>query len=172
MLLSLGRDAALVPDVRRQSATLGDLLERRVDLGPHSHGLTERRNTDRRDHELLEVDRVISVRTAVDDVEARDGEDIGRRSAEEPEQRNPKLVRRCVRVGERYAEQRVRAELLEVRRAVEERHRFVESALVERVAADDVRTDLVDHCRYGLAHTFADVAIVAIAELMGFERSG
>jgi len=63
------------------------LLERVEDLGPHSEALVERRRADRDDHELLEVDLVVGVGAAIEDVHHRHRHDVRAGAAEMAPQR-------------------------------------------------------------------------------------
>ena len=96
----------------------------------------ERRRADRHDHELLEVDRVVGVRAAVEHVHHRHRQDVRRRRR----RGSATAAGRCsaaaaLRRGQRHAEDRVGAEARLVRRAVELDQRAVEARLVGRVAA-------------------------------------
>ena len=66
-----GSEAAFVADAGSQAAILQDLLERVVDLGAHAQTLGERGRAYRHDHELLQVDVVVRVHAAVEDVHHR-----------------------------------------------------------------------------------------------------
>ena len=82
------REAALVAYRRRQPSVVEQPEERVVHLGPHPHRLSERRRSDRRDHELLEVRRVLCVLPAVQDVEQRHRQEVRLLAAEVPVQRH------------------------------------------------------------------------------------
>ena len=69
--LEVGREAALVADGGREPALAEHLLQRVVDLGADPQRLRERLGAGGHDHELLQVDRVVRVRAAVDDVQHR-----------------------------------------------------------------------------------------------------
>ena len=109
---------------------------------PMRSASAKRVGADRDDHELLEVDRVVGVRAAVEDVHHRHRQDPRRLAAEVAPQRLVLLGRGRARGGERDAEDRVRAEAALVRRAVELDQRAVEARLVEHVAARDRLGDL------------------------------
>ena len=132
----------------------------------------ERRRADRHDHELLEVDLVVGVRAAVEDVHHRHGQDVRRVAAEVAPQRQPLLGRRRVGGGERHAEDRVRAEARLVRRAVEVDQRAVEALLVGRVAARDRLGDLAVDVADRLRHALAAERRAAVAQLGRLELAG
>ena len=81
------------PTARAEPAVVQRLLERVEDLGAHAQRLGERRRADRHDHELLEVDRVVGVRAAVEDVHHRHGQHVRRLAAEVAPQRQALLRR-------------------------------------------------------------------------------
>ena len=76
-------------------------FERVVGLGAPSQRLSVRRRADRHDHELLQVDVVVGVRAAVEDVHHRHGQHVGVGAADVAVQRELELVGR--RLGRRPA---------------------------------------------------------------------
>ena len=140
--LEVGREAALVADAAAEAAVVQVLLEVVERLRAHAQALAERGGADRHDHELLEVDRVVGVGAAVDDVHHRHGQHARRLPAEVAPQRQALLGGGRARGGERHAEDRVGAQARLVRRAVELDQRPVEPRLVERVVARDGLRDL------------------------------
>src|SRR5262249_10845503 len=72
--LELGGEAPLVPDGGGEPLAMQQLSERVIDLDALANGLGERRRAVRHDHELLEVEVVVGVPAAVDDIHERDGE--------------------------------------------------------------------------------------------------
>ena len=116
------------------------------DLGPDPQALGEARGAGGDDHELLEVDRVVGVGAAVEDVHHRHRQD--RRLAAAVEL-GEVAVERLAGVGggglgdrQRDAEDRVGAEPALVRGAVELDHRLVERALLGGAGALQRRGDL------------------------------
>ena len=94
-------------------------------------------------------------------------------AAEITEQRLTRGRRRRVRRRERNAEQRIRAEILFVRRAVERDQFLVDLRLLERVPSGNRRRDCFLHGADGLGHAFAAVTfLVAIAQLPRFMLAG
>ena len=119
--LEVRREAAFVADRGREAAAFEHALERVENLAAGAERFGKGRHAFRHDHELLEIDRRIGVRAAVDDVHHRHREHLGVRSAEIFEERNAELRGGRLRVGERDGEDGVGAELGFVRRAVERR---------------------------------------------------
>ena len=97
----------------------------------------KRLRPDGHDHEFLEVDLVVGVLAAVDDVGHRHGQDPGVGAAEVAVERQAAAGRGGLGGGEADAEDRVGAELPLVLGAVGGDHRAVEPDLVGGVAADD-----------------------------------
>ncbi len=95
------------------------------------------------------------------------------RATEIAEQRQPDAGRGGARDRERHAQQRVRAEIGFVRRAVEFDQRAVEIALRGRVEPLDRGTDQIVDGRDRLEHAFAAVALrVAVAQFDRLVRAG
>ena len=87
-----------------------DRLEHVVGLGAPAQRLAERRRADRHDHELLQVDVVVGVRAAVEDVHHRHRQHVGVDAAEVAVERQLELVGRGLGHGQRHAEDGVGAE--------------------------------------------------------------
>ena len=108
-------------------------------LGPGAQRLVEGRQPERDDHELLDLEAVVGVHAAVEDVHERRRQDARLHAAEVAPERQPHRVGRRARDRHRDAEDGVRAELALVRRAVGVEQHLVDLGLVERVEADDRR---------------------------------
>ncbi len=80
--LQVGREAALVADGGGQAALVQHVLEVVVRLDAPAQALAEGGGADRHDHELLEVDVVVGVLAAVQDVHHRHRQDVGVGSAD------------------------------------------------------------------------------------------
>ena len=72
------REAAFVADRRAQAAALQHRLQRVEDLGAGAQRFGERIEADRQHHEFLQVDVVVGMRAAVDDVHHRHRQFDGR----------------------------------------------------------------------------------------------
>ena len=75
------REAALVAHVGVVAGILEGLLEGVEDLGAHAHRLGEAVGADGEDHEFLEIDGIVGVRPAIDDVHHRHRKHARLRSA-------------------------------------------------------------------------------------------
>lgn len=125
------------------------------------HRLRERGRAGGEEHELLEGKLVARVRSAVDDVEARDGEHVRWLHARELRkmlvQRHTLLSRAGLRDRDGHAEDRVRTELALVWRAVELDQEIVDALLVRHGQSrfDELGRDHVVHVRDRLEDTCA-----------------
>jgi hypothetical protein len=165
-------EAALVADAAAQAAVVQRLLQRVEDLGPHAQALREARRADGHDHELLEIDRVVGVGAAVEDVHHGHREHVRGVAAQVAPQRLALLGRRGVRGRQGDAEDRVGPQARLVGRAVEVDERAVEALLVGGVAAADRLGDLAVDVADRLRHALAAVGLAAVAQLGGLELAG
>ena len=147
-------------------------LQRMEDLRAPAHGFGEGRRADRQDHELLEVDRVVGVDAAIDDVHHRRRQHAGHRPADIAVERQAGRFGRRLGDRQRHAEDGVGAEPRLVGRAVERDHRLVDLELVLRLEARDrveqVAVDRLDRLQDALA---AVAALVAVAQLDRLARA-
>ncbi len=161
----IGGETALVAETGGQPLLLEHRLQRVVHLGAPAQGLLEGRRTDRRDHELLDVDAGVGVCAAVEDVHHRHRQDVRVRTADVAEQRQRRRVRRGLGHGERNAEDGVGAEPGLVRGAVKVQQRLVDQPLVVGAQPDDRGSDLVEHGLHRLVDALAAVTRAAVAQL-------
>jgi hypothetical protein len=77
ILLDVGSETTFITNVGSIETILGldDTLEVVVDFGTDLHGFLEGLGTSGKNHEFLHGELVTSMRTTVDDIEGRDGED-------------------------------------------------------------------------------------------------
>ncbi len=163
----VGREPALVAEAGGQPLLLQHRLQRVVHLGAPAQRLLEGRRTDRRDHELLDVDAGVGVRAAVEDVHHRHRQDVRVRAADVAEQRQPGRLGGGLGHRQRHAEDGVGAQPRLVRRAVEVEQRLVDQPLVVGAQPDDRGRDLVEH---GLDRLLDALAAVAGAAVAQFDR--
>jgi hypothetical protein len=144
-------------------------------LGAHPQRLGKARRTDGQHHELLEVDPVLGVRAAVQDVHHRQRQKRVVLAEQPAVQRHPRRLCRGVRGGEGGAEQRVGTEpglvagSVELDQAPVERRLLAEAADVE---APQRARDLAQHVPDRPSHALAAVALLAIAQLQRFAAAG
>ena len=134
-------------------------------LDAHPQRLGERGRVVRGDLEFLEVDGIVRVPAAVDDVEAGDRQHRGLVAAEVAVERHAGRTGRCARRRHRDAEDRIGAEPRLVGRAVELDEALVERLLVGGVAPGERPVDLAVDVGNGLPHPLAAVARAAVAQL-------
>ena len=149
------------------------LLQRVEDLGAGLQRAAEALEADRDDHELLEVDRVVGVRAAVQHVHHRHGQHVRGLAAEVAPQRQAVLLRGRLGGGQRHAEDRVRAEARLVRRAVEVDHPPVDAAPGRRRRCPRTATAIsLVHVRDRARDALAVPGVAAVAQLDGLELAG
>ena len=107
----VGREAAFVADI----GVVAGLLQTRFfsawkTSAPMRTASAKRRRADRQDHEFLEVDRVVGMRAAIDDVHHRHRQDMRLDAADIAVERQAGGIRRRLGDGERHAEDGVGAE--------------------------------------------------------------
>ncbi len=106
---------------------------------------------DRLDHEFLDVDRVVGVLAAIDDVHHRHRQRAGIDAADVAVEGQAIILRRCLRHRQRHAQDRVGAQPRLVRRAVQVDHHLVDLHLVGRVQAAEHVEDLAFDIGDGLS---------------------
>ena len=110
---------------------------------PQRSASREARRADRHQHELLQVDVVVGVGAAVEDVHHRHRQHVGVGAADVPVQRQLGLAGRCLGHGEAGTEDRVGTEPGLVVGAVELDQLLIDEPLIERVDAVQRLGDLV-----------------------------
>jgi hypothetical protein len=174
--LEVGREATLVAHRRRVAAGGKALLQGVEDLGADAQAFREAVRAGGDDHELLEVDRVVGVGAAVEDVHHRHRQKVRLGGSIEPgqvaEERLAGEHRRGLGGGQRYAEDRVGAEAPLVRGAVELDHLRVERGLVRCVGALQRRGDLAVDVGDSGGDALAGPGIAPVAQLDRLELTG
>ena len=149
------------------------LLQRLEDLGAGAHRLAQGLRADRHHHELLDVDRVVGMRAAVDDVHHRHRQRARRDPADVAVERGAEALRRRLGGGEAGAEDGVGAEPALVGGAVEVDEDAVDAHLVGGGEAGQRVADRPVHRLDRAAHALAAVAAgVAVAQLDRLVRAG
>ncbi len=154
------------------AGVLERLFERLEHLDADPQPLGEARRADRHDHEFLEVDGIVGVHAAVDDVHHRHRQQPRRGSAHVTVERQALGGGRRLGDRERDAEHGVGAEPALVGRAVERDQRLVDLALGLGVHPADGVEDLAGDGVDRLAHALAEIALVAVAQLDRLVRPG
>ena len=141
-------------------------------LGAPAHRLAQRRRADRHHHEFLEVDRVVGMHAAIDDVHHRHRQHMGIGPADIAVERQAGRVGRSLGDSQRDAENGVGAEPLLVGRAVEIDHRLVDMQLVLGFHAADRLENLAVYGFDGALDALAEEARAAVAQFDGLVSAG
>ena len=150
-----------------------NLLQGVVDLGAPAQSLGERLSANRHDHEFLEVDVVVSMHAAVEDVHHGSGQQMSVRTANILVERQSCFLGSCTSGCQRDAQDGVGAEASLVVSAVEGDHGIVDCALVVGLVAHELIGKLGVHMLDRSLDALAHVAVlVAIAQLDSLERTG
>ena len=157
--LQAGGETALVADIGVVPGRGERLLECREDLGTDPHRLGDAADADRHDHELLDVDRVVGMLAAVDDVHHRHRQRARVGAADVAVQRHALVCGGRLGDRERDGEDGVRPQPRLVRRAVEVDHQVVDAHLLARLHAADRVEDFALGESHRLAHALAAVAL-------------
>ena len=167
------REAALVADVGIVTGLLQFAPQRVEDFGAAAQRFGEALGPHRKDHEFLEIDRVVGVHAAVDDVHHRHRQCPRRGAADIAIQRHVEGFGRRLGAGQRDAEDGVGAQPALVRGAVEidhdlvDLHLLLDGLIAQRL--EDLAVDGLDR----LLHALAEIPIlVAVAQLDRLMRAG
>ena len=162
--LEVGGKAALIAHAAAQAGLVQHALEGVVDLGAPAQALGKARSTHGHDHELLEVNVVVGMHAAVENVHHRCGQQVGVDAAQVLVQRQARRLGSGAGDGQRHAQDGVGAELGLVGGTVRGNQRGIDGTLVEGVEAHDGVSALVVDVLDGLRNALAQVAaLVAIA---------
>ena len=161
----VGGEAALVADRGRQTALVQQLGKVVEDLDPDAQALREAVRAGRHEHELLELERVAGVRTAVDHVQHRHRQDVGAGAADPLVERHSRTRSRGLRRRQRAPEHGVGAEPRFVARPVQLEQRGVYRTLVVGVDAEQGRPELGAHVLDRLRDALAEPGLAAVPQL-------
>ena len=139
--LQVRRKPAFVTDRRVQPFFLQQRLERMEHLRRHPERLAETGRPHRHDHELLQVQPIVGMGPAVDDVHERHRQHSRIRPAQISIERLARFIRRRLRHSQRHTENGIGAELALRFRAIQLDHRLIDADLVERVLSQQLRCD-------------------------------
>ena len=171
--LKVGGKAALVAHAAAQAGLVQHALEGVVDLGAPTQALGKARGAHRHDHELLEVDVVVGMHAAVEDIHHRCGQQVGVDATQVLVQRQARRLGSGAGNGQRHAQDGVGTELGLVGGTVRGNQRGINGALVEGVETHDGVSALVVDVLDGLRNALAQVAtFVAVAQLAGLKGAG
>ena len=142
------REPAFVADGGRHAPRVDEFLQRVKHLGAVAQRFAKRRRAERHQHEFLQIDAVVRVRAAIDDVHLRHRQLHFARAAEIAVKRQRAFLGRGLRDGARHGEERVGAEPRLVVGAVEVDQRPVDQGLLGGVETEhgfaDLGVDVLD----------------------------
>ncbi len=146
------------------------------DLGAHAQRVGEGLGADRLDHEFLDVDIIVGVLAAIDDVHHRHRHRILAGGAIQVGdvriQRYALGLCSCLGGCQGHGEDGIGAQLGLVLGTVQLDHRLVQRLLVDRVLAQQQVTDRTVDVGYGVQHALAQVTtLVAVAQLERLART-
>ena len=134
--------------------------------------VAQRRRADRHDHEFLEIDRIVGVGAAIDDVHHRHRQNMRIRAADISIERQARRGRGGLRHGERNTEDRIGTDASLVRRSVELDHGVIDGDLVLGFhAADRFEQFAVDRLHRAL-DALAQITLTAVAQFDRFMCAG
>ena len=170
--LQVGRKSPFVSHRGVVSLLLQHIAQRMEDLGAHTQGVAKAWGPEGHDHELLQVDGVVRVLPAVQDVHHGGGQGLGIHAAEVPVERQPHIVRRRLGHGHGHAQKRVGPELLLLGRPVQLAQEMIQIGLIRGLHALDLGGDGLIDVLHGLGDALPQVpARVAIAKLQRLARA-
>ncbi len=171
--LQIGREASLVPHAGRKPTLVQHRLQVMEDLCPHAQSLAIGLGAGRNDHELLEVQPVLGVRSAVDDVHERDRQRVRTVPTEPAIERELGLVRGRLGGGERAAEDGIRPEPALPAGSVQVDEDAIERCLVGGVETRQRLGHLAVDVGNGLQNALAQVRrAIAVPKLDCFVLTG
>ena len=171
--VEVGGKSTLVPDVGAQPLAGQDLFQVVEHLGAHAQAFGERVRTDRHDHELLDVDGVVSVGAPIDDVHHGHRHQVGVDAADVAVQGLTEGACRRLGYGEADAEQGVGAQVALVVAAIEVDQVMVDADLVEDVHAHELLGNRGVHVLNGTQDALAEVAVrLAVPKFDGLVDTG
>ena len=173
MVGHIGGKAAFVADCGADALVVQDFFERVEDFCAIAQGFAKARSTHGDDHQLLQVEVVVGVLAAVDDVHHGHGQLHCSHAAKVAVQRQAGLF--CSGAGHGHGDSQhgVGAQAGFVFGAVQVDQGFVQEGLLGCVQTQHSFQDFGIDVFNGLEHALAQVArLVAVAQFDGFARAG
>ena len=149
------------------------LFQRVENFGTHANGFFNGGSGNRHNHEFLNVNRVVGMLAAVNDVHHRNRQSAGHGAAQITIQRETGFFGLSLGNGERNGQDGVSAELAFVFGAVEFNHGSVDFNLIFGVQTGQSVVDGVVDVGNGFFNAFAaETLFVAVTEFNGFVYAG
>ena len=147
-------------------------FQRIEDFRARPQRLAERKSGDGDYHELLDVDRIVRVLAAVDDIHHRSRKRSGGGSADVSVKREVRVLRGGLRDGEGCAEDCVGAQSALVQSVVQVDHRNIDRNLLGSVHARQQVGDLAVDRVHGHLHALSEIPVrIAVPEFHGLVSS-
>ncbi len=161
----IGCKAALIAHPGGQTGLIQLFLEHMEHFGAHAHRLGDAARADGHDHEFLNVDRVIGMLAAVDDVHHRHRQQPRRGAADIAVERLAAGIGGGLGDGQRDAQNGIGAQTGLVGCAVQLDQRAVDGHLLGRVRTHQRLGDLAVDGGHRVEHALAQIArLVAVAQ--------
>ena len=169
----VGGETALVAHRRGHALAVDQLLQHVEDFSAPTQGFTEAACAHRQNHQFLQVQRVVGVRAAVDDVHHRHGHAHGAAAAEIAVQRQAGFVGGGAGHGHRGGQDGVGAQAFLGLGAVQLDQGAIDEGLLLGIQAHQRFRDFGIEVLDGAQHALAQItALVAVAQLDGFAGAG
>ena len=166
-------DEGVVADIGGMAGGVEGFFQGLEDFGTHADALGHGGGGDGLYHELLDVDGIVGVLAAIDDVHHRHGQGTGVDAADVAVEREADILGRRLGHREGDAEDGVGAEAGLVGGAVQVDHHVVDLDLVGGVQPGQHVEDLALHVGRSLADALAaEAGFVAVAQLHRLVRAG
>ncbi len=161
-----GRKSAFVTHGSAQTAVMQDFLERLKGFSAIAHRFPKARCPDRDDHELLQIEVVVGMRTTVDDVHHRHRQCHGTRATEVAVQGQARFLGRRLSHRHGHRQSRVGTQARLVVGAVQIDQGLVDIGLLAGIQAHDGLGDFRVDVLHSPQHALAAVALgIAVAQL-------
>ena len=164
----IGGKSAFVSHVGAVTLAFQHALQVVEDLRAHAQAVREGLGAHRHHHEFLDVNLVVRVRAAVQDVHHGNGQRPGIHPTHVPVQGLAQAVRSSACHRKAHAENGVGPQIAFVLRAVDFKHGLVNETLVGDVEAHKRFLQFNVDVRNGFLHALAHPSVSAIAKLNGF----
>ena len=171
--LQVGCETTLVAQAGCQAAVVQHGLQGVVNLNTCAQSVRVVVEADGSNHELLDVNVGVCVRTTVEDVHHGDGQNVSVRAAEVLVQGQVSGLSSCLSNSQGDTQDCVCAQLALVVGCIQSNHGCVNSALVGSLNADDLFSDFFDNRLHCTQNALAQVyGLVAVAALNSFPLTG
>ena len=167
------RKSAFIANSCGQLAALEDFLQGMKNLDAPLQCFAESRCADRHDHEFLQVDAVVGMFAAVDDVHHRHGEDVSLHAAEILVKLQSQGFGCRLGCSQRNGEDGIGAQPALVFGSIELGQKVVKSALIQDIEAFKFRSDQFIDVAHRIENAEAQIASrIFVPELDSLEGSG